>query len=115
MLNRRKREHAPLTKALFHGETPRAQHDLSYIQVPRVFFSSVSVYDTCMTIIVSVQDSDGYYTGDPIMLPSGNPIKCHEDFLSLLPTSINSMFPPKRFDISPPDWVCVLLLLLSSH
>ena len=31
-------------------------------------------------------------TVDPmLLLPSGNPFKCH-------------MIPPKRFDISPPDW-----------
>ena len=34
---------------------------------------------------------------DPMLLPSGNPITCHEKVLSLQP-----MFPPKRFDISPP-------------
>ena len=32
-----------------------------------------------------------------MLLPSGNPIECHEEVLSLQP-----MFPPKRFDISPP-------------
>ena len=36
---------------------------------------------------------------DPILLPLGNPIKCHKEVLSLQP-----MIPPKRFDISPPDW-----------
>ena len=34
------------------------------------------------------------YRVDPTLLPSGNPIKCHqEEVLSLQP-----MFPPKRFD-----------------
>ena len=36
-----------------------------------------------------------------MLLPSGNPFKCHEEVLYLqamiLPTG-------KRFDISPPDW-----------
>ena len=32
-----------------------------------------------------------------MLLPSGNPIKCHEEVLSLQP-----MIPPRRFDISPP-------------
>ena len=30
---------------------------------------------------------------------SRNPFKCHEEVLYLQP-----MIPPKRFDISPPDW-----------
>ena len=34
-----------------------------------------------------------------MLLPSGNPFKCHEEVLSL-----QSMIPPKRFDIFPPDW-----------
>ena len=35
-----------------------------------------------------------------MLLPSGNPFKCHgEFFLSLQP-----MIQPKRFDIFPPDW-----------
>ena len=38
-----------------------------------------------------------------MLLPSGNPIKCHE-FLSLKP----NMFPPKRFDIFPPFWGMML-------
>ena len=33
-----------------------------------------------------------------MLLPSGNPFSCHEDVLSL-----QSMIPPKRFDIFPPD------------
>ena len=32
-----------------------------------------------------------------MLLPSGSPIKCHEEFLSSQP-----MFPPKRFDSFPP-------------
>ena len=34
-----------------------------------------------------------------MLLPSGNPFKSYEEVLSLQP-----MIPPKRFDISPPDW-----------
>ena len=38
-------------------------------------------------------------TVDPMLLPSGNPSKCHEEILHLQP-----MIPPKRCDIFPPDW-----------
>ena len=34
-----------------------------------------------------------------MLLPSANPLKCHEEVLYLQPT-----IPPKRFDIFPPDW-----------
>ena len=55
----------------------------------------------CMAINVSVQHNGGflpgYYTVDPMLLPSGNPFKCHEEVLYLQP-----IIPPKRFDISPP-------------
>ena len=34
-----------------------------------------------------------------MLLPSGNPFKCHEEVLYLQP-----MIPPKRFDIFSPDW-----------
>ena len=48
-----------------------------------------------MAINVSVQwVSPRYYTIDPMLLPSGNPFKYHEEVLSLQP-----MIPPKRFDI----------------
>ena len=58
----------------------------------------------CMAINVSVQYEGGLLpdiimTVDPMLLPSGNPFKCHEDVLSL-----QSMIPPKRFDIFPPVW-----------
>ena len=36
------------------------------------------------------------YTVDPVLLPSVNPIKCHEEVLALRP-----MFPPKCFDKFP--------------
>ena len=39
-----------------------------------------------------------HYTVDPLLPPSGNPFKCHEEVLSLQP-----MIRPKRFDIFPPD------------
>ena len=38
-----------------------------------------------------------------MLLPSGNPFKCHEEVLSLQP-----MILPKRLDIFPPDWgICL--------
>ena len=43
--------------------------------------------------------SPRHYTVDPMLLPSGNPFKCHEEVLYL-----QSMIPPKRFDIFSPDW-----------
>ena len=56
-----------------------------------------------MAINASVQHNGGfclrYYTVDPMLLPSGNPFKYHEEVLYLQP-----MIPPKRFDIFPPDW-----------
>ena len=56
----------------------------------------------CMAINVSVQNNGGllpdiHYTVDPMLLPSGNPFKCHEEVLYLQP-----MIPPKRFDIFSP-------------
>ena len=59
----------------------------------------------CMAISVSVQYDDGgllpdiiLLTVDPMLLPSGNPFKCHGEVLYLQPTII----PPKRFGIFPP-------------
>ena len=54
-----------------------------------------------INVVVSVQYNGGFLP-DMILLtqcylPSGNPIKCHEDVLSLQP-----MVPPKRFDIPSP-------------
>ena len=40
--------------------------------------------------------SPRYHTVEPMLLPSGNPFKCHEEVLYLQP-----MIPPKRFDIFP--------------
>ena len=55
----------------------------------------------CTVINVSVQYNGGLLADiilavDPMLLPSGNPFKCHEDVLSLQP-----MIPSKRFDIFP--------------
>ena len=53
-----------------------------------------------MAINVSVQYNGGLlpdFTVDPMLLPSGNPFKCHEEVLYLQP-----LIPPKRFDIFPP-------------
>ena len=55
----------------------------------------------CMAIYVSVQYNDGgllhdiilIMTVDPMLFPSGNPFKCHEEVLYLQP-----LIPPKRFD-----------------
>ena len=52
-----------------------------------------------MAINVSVQYNGGFlsdipYTVDPMLLPLGDPIKCHEEVLSLQP-----MIAPKRFDM----------------
>ena len=64
------------------------------------------VWCPCMAInVVSVQYNSGLLPDDiilfvdPMLLPSGNPFKCHEEVLYLQP-----MIPPKRFDIFPPDW-----------
>ena len=55
-----------------------------------------------MAINVSVKHNGGFLpditTVDPMLLPSGNPFKCHEEVLYLQP-----MIPPKRFDVFPPD------------
>ena len=41
--------------------------------------------------------SPQHYTVDPMLFPSGNPFKCHEEVLYLQP-----LIPPKRFDIFSP-------------
>ena len=55
----------------------------------------------CMAINVSVQYNGGLLPDiilvDPMLFPSGNPFKCHEEVLYLQP-----LIPPKRFDIFPP-------------
>ena len=48
---------------------------------------------------VSRWASPRHYTVYLMLLPSGNPCKCHEEDLYLQP-----MIPPKRFDIFPLDW-----------
>ena len=55
----------------------------------------------CMAINVSVQYdgwvSPRHYIVDPMLLPSGNPFKCHEEVLYF-----QLLIPPKRFDIFSP-------------
>ena len=53
----------------------------------------------CMAINVSVQYDGGFLRDiilfvDPMLLPSGNPFKCHEEVLYF-----QLLIPPKRFDI----------------
>ena len=55
----------------------------------------------CIAINVILQYNGGLLldiinTVNPMLLPSGNPSKCHEEVLSLQP-----MMPRKRFDIVP--------------
>ena len=55
----------------------------------------------CMAINVNIQYNGGLlpdidYTVNPMLLPSGNPFKRHEEVLYVKP-----MIPPKRFDIFP--------------
>ena len=63
------------------------------------------VWCPCMAINASIQyngDSPRHYNVDPMllsMLHTINPFKRHEEVLSL-----QSIIPPKRFDISSPDW-----------
>ena len=57
-----------------------------------------------MVINISVQYNGGLLPDmilsvDPMLLPSGNPLKCHQEVLSLQP-----MIPPIRFDFFLPDW-----------
>ena len=53
----------------------------------------------CMAINVSVQYDGGFLPDmvDPMLLPSGNPFKCHEEVLYF-----QLLIPPKRFDIFSP-------------
>ena len=56
----------------------------------------------CMASNVSVQYNGGFLPDitlsvDPILLPSGNPFKCHEEVLYF-----QLLIPPKRFDIFSP-------------
>ena len=55
-----------------------------------------------MAVNVSAHHDGGFLPGTilltPMLLPSGNPFKCHEKALYQ-----KLMFPPKRFDIFPPD------------
>ena len=55
----------------------------------------------CIAINVNVQYHGGLLPDmillTQLLLPSGNPFKCHEEVLYLQP-----VIPPKRFDIFPP-------------
>ena len=66
-------------------------------------FVFVFVWCPCMAIDVSVQHNGGFLLGIILLTQCynhwGNPFKCHEEVLYL-----QSMIPPKRFDIFPPDW-----------
>ena len=58
----------------------------------------------CMAINVSVQYDGGFLPDiilltQSMLLSSGNPFKGHEEVLYF-----QLLIPPKRFDISPPDW-----------
>ena len=57
-----------------------------------------------MAINVSVQYKCGFLPGiillDPMLLPSENRFKYHQEVLLYL----QPMIPPKRFDTFPPDW-----------
>ena len=57
------------------------------------------LFPTSLNVSVQWWASPRQYTVDPLLLPSANPIKCHEEVLSL-----QHMMPSKRFDIFPPDW-----------
>ena len=58
-----------------------------------------------MAINVSVQYNGGLLpdiillTRNVTLIALGNPFKCHEDV-----SPLQSMIPPKRFDIFPPVW-----------
>ena len=54
--------------------------------------------------VVNVQHNGGFLPDiimlTPMLLPLGNPIKCHKEVLSLQP-----IIPPKLVDIPPPPWL----------
>ena len=50
----------------------------------------------CMAINAKRWASPRHYTVDPMLFPSGNPFKCHEEALNLYLQPSN---PPKRYDI----------------
>ena len=63
-------------------------------------FSGVSEWRLMINVNVKHNErraSPRHYTVDPMLFPSGNPFKCHEEVLYLQP-----LIPPKRFDMSPP-------------
>ena len=64
-------------------------------------FRFVFVFRFCSLMFVyqAKMVSPRHYTVDPMLLPSGNPFKCHEEVLYF-----QLLIPPKRFDIFSPDW-----------
>ena len=94
---------------------PSADHEQDWQPYP---FDPYSAICDDHTYIHTVQRwiSPRYYTVDPMLLPSGNPFKCHEEVLSLQP-----MIPPKHFNIFPSDWgmlrrsSCVQFFFKHSH
>ena len=48
---------------------------------------------------ITVGFSPVLYCWPPMLLPSGNPFKYHEEV-----SYLQTMIPPERFDIFPPDW-----------
>ena len=63
-------------------------------------FVGVPVWRLIKVYSITVGFSPTLYCVDLIMLlPSGNPFKCHEEVLYF-----QLLIPPKRFDIFPPDW-----------
>ena len=71
-----------------------------YYNVFGFVFCLVSLHgDQCRKCTAQRWVSPWHYTADPMLLPSENPFKCHEEILYLQP-----MIPPKRFGIFPSDW-----------
>ena len=63
------------------------------------FWCPCMAINQCSKCTVQRWASPRHYTVDPMLLPSGNPFKCHEDILFL-----QTMIPPKLFNIPPPVW-----------
>ena len=59
------------------------------------FLSGVPAWRLMLVHSITV----GFSPVASMLLPSGNPFKCHGEVLYLQPT-----IPPKRFDIFPSDW-----------
>ena len=66
------------------------------------FVDEGNILQYVISINVSVQYDGGVLPDiilavDPMLLPSGNPFKCHEEVLYF-----QLLIPPERFDIFPP-------------